>query len=699
MADQEEKTKENRDGETALVKKWLGRIKSAQKYYGKPFKQMETCMDIAALGAKQEWIDEDNYVVPILVRHINQCVSQLYAKNPKAVVERKKRLLNTVWDGTASAIQEAQKQMSFAQDMGSKAQQAGDGATLMLAKQQMQSAQAILADAQEVKSYNAMLDRTAKTMELLFDHFMGEQEFNYKQQLKALVRRTKTVAVGYVKLGFQRIMEPRPEITARISDVTNQIAEIEQMTREVDQPEKKDDVDEESTVEQLKHTLASLQAQESLILREGPVLDFPAHDGVLIDPRCTHVRSLAGARWIAYSYMMTSRDIEKVYEINVTDADGKDIDDRVTDNAELLDLLYDEPATHNVYEIWDKETRTCVTVCEGHRYYLKAPAAPDVFVEKFFNLFCLVFNEVEHKKIKFPPSDVWQARHTQMEYNRSRQGLREHRIASRPYYVVASSVEEEEMNKLGNHQAHEMVRVAQLVAGQKVEDFIQRGVTANIDPNLYEVEMLFTDMLRTVGAQEANLGGTSGSTATESSIAEQSRSTSQADNVDDLDDLLTEIAKAMSHLMLLELSKETVVEIVGPGAAWPEHEATREEIAKDLSLAVKAGSSGRPNRAAELANLERALPYLLQMPGLNPMPILKKYAALLDLELEDLIAEGMPSITALNALTGRQVGEGGQPTGDGATDPNAQGAAGAQNAPSTQSAQPGPQPAYPAPAA
>ena len=116
-------------------------------------------------------------------------------------------------------------------------------------------------------------------------------------------------------------------------------------------------------------------------------------------------------------------------------------------------------------------------------------------------------------------------------------------------------------------------------------------------------------------------------------------------------------------------------------------------------LEVKAGSSGRPNRAAELANLERAMPFLLQIPGIKPEPLARKGLELIDIgvDTEDVIAEGMPSITAMNALVAKMgANPGGQPTGDPATDPNQQGGNGAQNAPGPQQneQQQGPQPSY-----
>jgi hypothetical protein len=287
--------------------------------------------------------------------------------------------------------------------------------------------------------------------------------------------------------------------------------------------------------------------------------------------------------------------------------------------------------------------------------------------------------------------------------NRSRQGVREHRMANRPKYIIArGALEEKDLDKLESAPAHSVLEIDGLRPEDDIAKKVQRFPNIGIDPNQYETGTSYGDIEKSVGAQESMLGGTSNSTATESSIAENSRSVSNADNIDELDDLLTALARAVGELMLMELSKETVMEIAGPGCAWPEMQPTREEVSKDLYLQIKAGSSGRPNKALELANIERAVPYLLQLPGINPQPLAKKYADLLEIDINELYIPNMPSIVAQNAAkpfdsaggAGAQVQPG---TGDPATDPAQQGGQGANNAPVAQARQPGPQPAFPAP--
>jgi hypothetical protein len=337
-----------------------------------------------------------------------------------------------------------------------------------------------------------------------------------------------------------------------------------------------------------------------------------------------------------------------------------------------------------------------LTIAEGYCDYLEEPATPKVDIERFYVHFPLVFNEIESEKELYPPSDVWMARHPQEEINRSRQGLREHRVANRPFYAVRKgALEKVDKDRLSDHAAHEIIEFASMGPDDDINKIVQRPDTITIDPEQYDVDGHFQDILRTVGSQEANLGPTSGATATETSIAENSRQSGQSDNVDDLDDLLTNIARSGGQLMLSELSKETVIEIAGPGAAWPEQTMTKAEVAKDIQLEIEAGSSGRPNRAAELADMERAAPTMIQLPGINPKPFAKKYLDLLSINLEDGYVEGLPSITAINALLSKAAAQ--PATGDPATDPAQQGQEGAANAPAAAGGQNQGQPAFPVP--
>lgn len=670
-----------------LVAEWQECIKAGKEHMAPDFKRMRKCMQIARDGDEKDWVKSGKYVAPVLNRHISQAVSQLYAKHPRPVVSRRDKVYFRLWDGKPETAQQAVETVMMQTSPL-------DGMPMTPAAAE---AKAVIDEIMAAQQDIQLLDRMARTMEVVDKYFMGEQARNYKAQLKKLVRRTKVTAVGYVELGFQRLLgeeqDPNLDPDAKIEDIRPKIEQIEETMA---LGEKGDLTEDSPRVEQLRSDLADLEQRDTVIVREGPVLSFLKSTQVIIDPACYHLKTFAGARWIAIEYDETPERILHKF--------GVDIGKKFAGYAKKNDRK-GKKSICKVWKVYDQWHQQMFVIADGYPDFLRAPQTPDVKLDRFWPVFALVFNESEEddedeNASVIPLSDVWLARHAQQEYNRSREGLRQHRIAARPYYVTPKQIlEEQDKTKLAHHADHEVIELnIPATEDFDITKIVQRGPVAPIDPNLYDTEIVFNDVLRTIGSQEANLGGTAGGTATESSIAESSRMSTIDDNVDDLDEFLSELAHARGQLYLLELSADTVREIAGPGAVWPEQQPTREQVAKDLLLDIKAGSSGRPNKASELANLERAMPFILQLPGLNPKPYLDRYNALLDIETDEATAEGLPSVMALNAMVSRAAaGAGAQPTGDPASDPNAQGAAGADNAPAPAGTAPGAQPAYPVP--
>jgi hypothetical protein len=209
----------------------------------------------------------------------------------------------------------------------------------------------------------------------------------------------------------------------------------------------------------------------------------------------------------------------------------------------------------------------------------------------------------------------------------------------------------------------------------KITDVIQQVPSAGVDPNLYDTNHLMQDMNIVVGAQESDMGGISGGTATEVASAASATMSTIESNIDDMDDLLTEIARDGGQILMLNASMEKIKEIVGAGAVWPESEFTRDKVAKELYLQVEAGSSGKANKAMEIANFERINPSMLQMPGLNKQRWLKEGIRRLDDKLnpEEFMDDSM-SVVAMNAM---KIPSGGSP----ANIPEQQGNNGGMNAP------------------
>lgn len=655
----------------ALVKEWLKKVERGNQKWKATFARMRKCQKLARDGALKDWLDSESYVVPIIPRHINSMVSALYAKDPRAVATPRKKLMYKLWDGTPSALQSAVQ-----------GAQVGDALSVQ-----------IIQELDQVKAYDAMMLKLSKTLVLCWEYFAGEQKTAFKSQMKALVRRAKINGAAYVKLGFQRALAKNPEITAGIQDATDKLAAIEArlaLAKEDKLPE------DTAAVEALRLSMKDLQDKETIVVREGPVFDFPRSDEIIVDPKCRHLKTFAGAGWVAHKFDLTPEEVLEIYKVNV----GTNYTKFFPLGEKDKSAQDGDAAMCRVYEIQNIKDEQCLVVCDGYKDFLKEPYVPDVKIERFWTLFPLVFNEVESDDEElFPPSDVWLMRHPQSEYNRAREALRQHRNANKPKYAhAAGAFEDADKEKLTTSPAHAVIAINGLSTGEKLEDKLQRIPFVNIDPNQYEVEPLFKDTLRAVGSQEADMGTTSKGTATESSIAEHGRSSGISDQTDELDDLLTELVRSTGQLMMMELSSDTVKEIAGDGAAWPDHPMTRGEVAKDLQMTIRAGSSGRPNAAAELANIERAVQYLLQIPGVNPEPLAQKYSDLLDIDMDKLYTAGVPSINAINAMAAKAA-MGGPPGAGGSDDPSQQGGKGGQNAEKPEAGPPGPQPGYPPPAA
>jgi hypothetical protein len=661
------------DSTTALVTRWTEDVKNAKEFFGKRFKQMRSDASFAAGKQWPEGVD-DNYIANITLRHLKQAVASLYAKNPKASFRRRDTLEYTLWDGDPQ---------SLATHM--QAAQMGDP-----------NAIATLMELDQVKQKRVMMDRLGKTMVILFNYYLNEPIPTFKTSAKQMIRRVKTCGVGYVKLGFQRAMGKSPDVARRLADSTRRLDVLERMAADLQEGEI---FEGEAEYAELQLAMQALQQEPDLIIREGLVFDFPSSTAIIPDPDCYSVKGWLGARWVAQEFMFTANEIQETYGYDVKDGGGTEFNYPYRKAGGRKHRNRD--AKYQVFEIYDRDTGTQFTVCDGCKDFLEPPAPPKVKVEQFIPIYGLVFNELDEAEETdqnlFPISDVTMLRPMQEEHNRSREALRQHRIANRPGYVGAAGIlAEDDKGKLATHAESEFIEL-QIPSSMSVEQVLQRKPTVPIDGAVYDTSPFFEDMQRVVGSQAANSGQVMGGSATEVSVAEGSRMNDVAADTDELDEFLSLLARESGGIMLREISPETAKKIAGPGAVWPELTGT--EIAEELFLEIRAGSSGRPNKAADLANLERVAPFVMQSPGLNPPWWLKQLLTRMDetIEIEDAVIDGLPSLNALNAQQGRGGnGNGGeQPTGDPASDPNQQGNQGATNAQNPRENEPGPQPQYP----
>ena len=634
----------------ALVKEWQGRVVRSKKHWELAFRHMGEDTDFY-MG--KQWPhgrnNDDRYVANLVQRHVQTRVAALYAKNPKVVAKRRKTLDFVLWQGDASQLQSGQT----------------------LNQQAMQTtgmpdphAMALFNDVGQGFEKQRSLDNVGKTLEIVFQHLLEKQQF--KTQMKQMVRRACVNGVAYCKIGYNRLLGDRPENEAKVTDISEQIRVLERL--ELDQRDSKFDNNsaKNAQLDLLKKELAERQQENEMVVEEGLVFDFPTSNSIIIDSRCRQLKGFIGAQWIAQEFILSTDEVKEVY--------GVDLGSTFTKQEQK----YGYPETEKgddcecarIWEIYSKKDKMKYVIADGYPDFLVEPGCPEVTVNGFWPIYPLVFNEVESERDIYPPSDVRLLRPIQLEYNLARQRLREHRNANRPLYVTpVGMLSEYDVKKLMDRQPNEVIQLNSLQPGQSVSQVIQPMQPIPVDPSLYDTSMFMEDMHRVVGSQEANLGGGTGNTATEISVAESSRMSSLGSHVDDLDQFLTDITRAGSSILLKLMNPQEVTKIAGPGAVWPTMSA--QQIADELSLEIEAGSSGRPNKATDIANFERLAPLLIQIPGIDPTWLAKEAIRRMDdgLDLSEAVKAALPSIIQMNAQ--KQMAQ-----ADPAADPNMQGAMG-----------------------
>lgn len=679
-----------------LVAQIIKRVKDDKKHHEKAFKRMRRDMHVAMWGADESW-DDTKYRANIVGRHVKMKTAALYAKNPKAVARRRETIDFAVWDENPQSLMMAWQMMQAGMQAITIAQQQppqiGPGGLPVLAEPQLppgfEQAVALVEDFQQGMARRQFAQKYGKTLEILFAQGLREQKpLDFKRAMKQVVRRALTTGVGYVEIGFQREYGPRAGMTEKLADFQERLAHMRNLAEQV---AKGDIFQDDGEMAELEASIASIANEPEVITREGLILDYPTSTKVIPDRTCKELDGFVGAKHLSIEYDFTLDEVREIFGVDMKEShaaysmnDGdKSANWVMDDDYEWGPLNEKKNDIVRVWKHYDKTSGLVYYVADGHNKFLREPAAPDVFVEDFWPVYALTFNAVESEKELFPPSDVTLLIDMQQEYNRSRQGMREHRDAARPRWVYPNGAfgEEEDPMMLRDLKPFEALGL-NIDPGTDISKVLQSMPVPGVDPNLYETGQLFTDMQLVGGSQEANYGGVAKATATESAIAANATNASDGSAIDDLDGFLTVLARSSGQILQREMSEEKVMEVVGPGAVWPEMSLA--EIASEIFLEVEAGSTGKPNQAVEINNWQRLLPLVMQIPGISPDWLARETLRRLDdrMDLTEALASGLPSIAMMNRqsqTTGAQPGQ----------DPNGQGPQGADNGPSTEQRPPG----------
>lgn len=615
----------------AQVKRWCERIRDAKAKWEKDFERMRMNMEFVTglQWVGQQTMNDDRYIANFTVRAINQKVATLYARNPTVVAQPRKRLNYQVWDGKMESIMQAvgaaigsMQQMGFVPP----------------------EAMAMLNDFQNGRQMEELVKRVGQSLEYVFQYQLDTQEPNFKTQAKQFVRRVSVCGVGYIKVTFCRNYETN-DLTQ--SETRQSSAERVLRAKQIFEKLQSGEMEEtDAQVQTLKDLVASLGTSpfdsENVAVKERLIFDFAPATSIIPDERCRNLKGFVGAHWIAEEFIYPLDFVNAMFETEIKPGgdlkhytgDGKPIVREGTGDSK------DDPTRKPMvclWQVYDVDTKSTMVLVDGYKDFVMEPEPVTPATSSFWTIFPLTFNDVEStpgcKASLFPPSDVQLMLSPQKEWNRTRQALREQRKANAPKYMCPKgSLSEADKANIQNAVDNQVVELENITPGTDPGKILVPLQVAKVDPAVYDTKPLSEDTLLATGQQEANVGPAQPNvTATVGTIAEQSRMTVSASNVDDLDDCLSAVAKCGGEMLLREMSPEVVKQIAGVGAVWPIQE--RDSFLNSIELQTVASSSGRPNKAIEIANWEKIAGLILQAGG-NPQAVIRESIKRLDDRLE-----------------------------------------------------------------
>jgi hypothetical protein len=635
-----ETTSPNKDNslELADVKLWSKRLKDAETYFQKDFVRMRDNMKFAA-GLQREGqdsIDCKEYTANFVNREVQMKVSTLYAKDPKAVYKRRPRLDFQIWDESVESMQDAHALIG--QAMQNPALQQSP---------QFAAAQALINDITTGKKWQALCDRIGRSMEILYQYQCDTQSPDFKYQMKQLVRRVVITGVGFVRMNFSRQGDHALTSSGTDDSLSMRLKRARSIMAQIDDDQITEDDPRRQQLEELFASVEQSSTNGDITNIEEKIdFDFPSATSILVDPRCKSLKGFVGARWVAQKYVLPVEDVNAYFELTGDKAikAGGDLVTYARDGVEKKGQLVadsskdpQEKSLCCLYEVFDLTTKSVVFLVNGWKMYVQEPQPLTPNLKRFWPIFSLTFNDIETEEGMvvhvYPPSDVELIKHPQKELNRQREELKKQRIANRPWYGCSEGLlTSTDLDAIGNHQSNQLISFKGIPPGTPISQVIERFASVPIDPALYESDTVLKDSKLVIGSNTPQTS-LSHVAATPAVIQEQARSGGVNSNVDDLDDLLREMAFAGGEITLQEFSLATVKRIVGVGAVWPEQ--NRQDFLNEIYLDVVAASSGRPNKAVDVANAQQVGPLMAQA-GANPWALIKYYCKVLDSDLDPL---------------------------------------------------------------
>lgn len=465
-----------------------------------------------------------------------------------------------------------------------------------------------------------------ETLEIMNSRMLKDARL--KPVAKRWVRGAMTVGVAWIKVAMQTRNERDPLTEKQINDLQNNLTRMQALQAKL-QDGDKDETDE--TMAEIRSQMTALQGQLERQVASGLVLDLMAPEDVIVAPDCGEILNYLNSPWIAFDlykdedealeltgwkkkqldqanrYTQRPRKGEEDDEggSNSNSTQWVSIEQQEDESAENVDGFF------RFTEVWSLRDGVVYTLVDGVQdRWARKPYAPRTG-SRFYPNFLLAFHPIDGER--WPQSDVYQLKKLQDEYGRVRSNQSEHRRRAVPGIIYnEQEVHPDSLSKLTGSQVQEYVGIKTVRPNVDMRTLFAPKVYNQVDPGLYNTEMITSEMEKVSGAQDAVQGGIQvEKTATEAQILEAGRGARTGARLDILEEALTELAEYTTQLILLTMDAADAMRYAGPDAVWVD--MSTEEALTLYNVEIKAGSTGKPKANSDREAWGTLMPLIERM--------------------------------------------------------------------------------------
>jgi hypothetical protein len=428
-----------------------------------------------------------------------------------------------------------------------------------------------------------------------------------KPRAKAAIRAAMTTEIGWAKVSWQEDIQKDPLIETRLADSQDNLQRIRHLISEIEEGDDKR-CELEAKQAELEQQIAALNEQAEVKVVEGLAIDRCLTEDILIlDDTLYDFDGYVQAGAIAHRVWMTTEEYEQTFgkePPKTANKYGSDKKERSTSSEEnAVELVA-------VFEAWDRISNRVYTLCSGADDWARDPYTPEVLGRRFYPFFALAFNPVDGS-IK-PLSDTELLTELQDEYNTTRTNFAEHRKENLPVrvYRKGGDLTDGDIKALSNRKANQWVGI-EGDPSNPIEKDIAILNNPPVDPANYDVQPILRDAEMVLGAGDAAKGSINkAKTATEAEIMAQGLQSRVSERSDVVEDWISEMAQFAAEILLQKMTLPQVQRIAGADAVWPQ--LSKEAVFDLVQIEIRAGSTGRPNKAKEREQWGQMLPQINQ---------------------------------------------------------------------------------------